>query len=379
MQIMGKFSFFILTTLLLAGFFATKNTSIAQELHNNNQGEWKARVIEVLKEEQVLVPGTEIKTWYQKIKAEILEGEKKGSIIEVENDFVRLKKGDKFFVNYLITVEGRELYLMGEPYRLGTIYFFITLFIAVVIIFGGKDGFRSLFSLFGSFAVIILLMLPILLKGYSPTITIVFFASVILALSMYITHGWNRVTHSAFIGTFITIVFVIILSQIGVNIGKLSGFASDEALYLNINSNGMLNISGLLLGAIIIGVLGILDDISITQSAAVKEFFSLEKSKTNVYKKALKIGKEHVGALVNTLALAYTGASLPLLLLFYQSAMPITTILNREIFATEIIRTIVGSIGLILAVPISTAIAIMLYREDDNKGEFHHYGHKHSS
>ncbi len=352
----------------------------AQELYNDQQGEWKVKVVEIIKEEEVLVPGTEVNTWYQVLKAEILEGERKGERVEVENDFLRLKVGDKFYINYLVTVEGRELYLMGEPYRLDILIYFLILFVITVLVFGGKDGFRSLFSLFGSFAVLIIFLLPMLLEGHSPVFTIVGFASVILALSMYITHGWNRVTHAAFIGTFITIIIVIILSKIGVATANLSGFASDEALYLNINSGGTLNISGLLLGAIIIGVLGILDDISITQSAAVRELFasSPSSSKREIYNRAIRIGREHVGALVNTLALAYAGASLPLLMLFYQSALPISTILNREIFATEIIRTIVGSIGLILAVPLSTLTAIILYKKGDNeniKTHSHHHHH----
>lgn len=354
----------------------------AQAIHNDLQGEWKAKVLEVVFEEEQIIPGTEVLTWYQELRVELLEGYKEGEEVIVKNDFHRLKKGDKFYVNYLITVNGDEFYVAGEPYRINVLLFFVALFFATILIFGRKDGIRSIISLMGSFLVLIFLMIPFLLNGYPPVPTIVVFSALMLASAMYITHGWNKVTHSAFLGTVITIVVVSILAKIGVEIGKLSGFASDEALYLNINSGGTLDLSGILLGSIIIGALGILDDIAITQAAAVRELFHLAPNSTRkeIYTKALRIGKEHVGALVNTLALAYAGASLPLLLLFSQSTIPTLTIINREIFATEIIRTVAGSIGLILAVPLATLIAVFLLkstRDEDTGEEIHSHAHFH--
>ncbi len=372
----------ILPVLFVFFFFFLTSFSFvsAQAIHNDLQGEWKAKVLEVMFEEEQIIPGTEVLTWYQELRVELLEGYKEGEEVIVKNDFHRLKKGDKFYVNYLITVNGEEFYVAGEPYRINVLIFFTLLFFATILIFGKKDGIRSIVSLLGSFLVLIFLMLPFLLKGYPPVPTIVIFSALMLASAMYITHGWNRVTHSAFLGTVITIVVVSILAKIGVEVGKLSGFASDEALYLNINSGGTLDLSGILLGSIIIGALGILDDIAITQAAAVRELFHLapNESRKEIYTKALRIGKEHVGALVNTLALAYAGASLPLLLLFSQSEISTITIMNREIFATEVIRTVAGSIGLILAVPLATLIAVVLLKKekDDNLDKGSH-GHAH--
>ncbi len=146
--------------------------------------------------------------------------------------------------------------------------------------------------------------------------------------------------------------------------------------------------AGLLLGGILIGVLGVLDDIAITQAAVVSELYGSAKhlSKKEIYMSALRVGKEHVGALVNTLALAYTGASLPLLLLFSTADASTSSIINQEIFATEIIRTIVGSIGLILTVPITTLLAVYFLKDYKGKvvgGHSHMHsqhadGHAHS-
>ncbi len=131
----------------------------------------------------------------------------------------------------------------------------------------------------------------------------------------------------------------------------------------------MLDLSGLLLGAIIIGILGILDDISITQSATVRELYNANPnlSVKDVYNRAFSVGKEHMVSLVNTLTLAYAGAALPLLLLFSQSEEDIFLLINKEIFATEITRTLIGSIGLILAVPITTILASIMLSKESNK------------
>lgn len=183
----------------------------------------------------------------------------------------------------------------------------------------------------------------------------------------------------AFTGTVMAVILTGVLAYLGVELASLSGFASDEAVYLNFNTRGTLDFAGLLLGGIMIGVLGVLDDITITQAAIVSELYNSAShlSRKEVYMKAIRVGKEHVGALVNTLALAYTGASLPLLLLFSTSDSSMGSIINQEIFATEIIRTTVGSIGLVLTVPITTLLAVYLLKGYKGKHHAHVHAHPH--
>lgn len=323
---------------------------------------WRAKVEEVLIEEQRHLPGLNITSLYQSLRAQILEGPRENDIAIVENDYIPLRAGDKFFLSYLVTINGDELYTVKELDRKGAIYFFMALFVLVILVFGGLQGLRSLIGLAGSFFVILYFILPKLLAGASPMLTSIAFSILILVFAIYVTHGINRKSSAALAGTIITIVLSAVLAHFAVVATKLSGFIEDSAVFLNLQTGGRLNFQGLLLGAIIIGTLGILDDISITQTSAVEEIVKMDKklSHKEVYARAMRIGKDHVGAIVNTLALAYAGAALPLLLLFYDSGESPVMILNREIFATEIIRTIVGSIGIILAVPITTAIAIML-------------------
>lgn len=367
--------------LLIAGFFGVAEKANAQELHQDVQGTVKAKITEITLDEIVQVPGTNVTTPHQLLKAEIIEGEEKGKIIEIENDFYQAKKGQVYFVNFIRTIEGQEIYRLGEPDRITGIYIIIAIFIGVVLFFGRSQGLRSLFSLAVGFSLIIGFLLPQLLKGGSPVFLSIVTAIIILAFAIFSTHGFNKVTIAAFLGTSVSSAITGIFAFLAVKGLILTGYTSDETTYLNIATSGELSISGLLLGAIIIGALGVLDDIAITQASVVRELKLAAPHMTDkaIFKSALRVGREHVGALINTLALAYVGASLPLLLLFYGTSAPFAEILNREVFATEIVRTIAGSIGLILAVPITTWLSTYLFRSkafskvSDTEVHAHHH------
>jgi len=309
---------------------------------------------------------------YQVILADLLSGPKKGERVEVVNDHLKLKAGDTFFLQYVEDFEGRESYQALDRDRLPTLLGLFVLFALAILALGGKQGLRSLLSLAGSFFVILYVLLPQLLQGAPPVLLSTVVAAFVLVLALYSTHGWRRTTHAAFLGTISTVALTGILATLSVRLAELSGFSSDEAVYLNSQLGGTLDARGLLLGGIIIGILGVLDDIAITQSSVVAELKSAagHLSGREIYARALRVGKEHVGALVNTLALAYAGSALPLLLLFVSDRTPPLVALNSELVATEIVRTIVGSIGLIMAVPITTALAVIMVKPGDE-------GHKH--
>lgn len=349
----------------------------AQELHNDTQGVYAAEVVEVLHEEDTTVPGTDVAVTIQTLRAEVLEGPLEGQVIEVENDYIPLEAGENFFLNHLRTINGDDIYSVREPDRRGVLLIFTLIFVLSFIALTGWKGVKSLLSLVLSFGLIFYFLLPRLLEGWNPVFASSIFAVGVLALVMYLTHGWNGRTHAAFLGTSIAIFVTVILARIAVSAAHLSGFISDEAVYLNLDASGTLSLSGLLLGGIIIGTIGVLDDIAITQSAVVHELKTLKESlsQKEIFARALRVGKEHLGALVNTLALAYAGSSLPLLLIFTISEESPWRLLNREIFATEIIRTLVGSMGLILAVPITTALALWLVKKGSGASHAHHHHH----
>lgn len=341
----------------------------------------EAKVLHVVSYEEEDIASTGIKDKSQKIEVEILEGDKKGNTLTIDNDYIMLEEGDKFFLYHSVDgISGREAYSVKDIDRRPTILLFILLFVIVVLVFSGKQGVRSLLGLLGSFFVITYVLIPSLLKGYPPILTSIVVATIILFLAIYFTHGFNRISTVAFTGTVLAVVITGVLAFVGVTLARFTGVVTEESFYLSLNTNGALDFTGLLLGGIMIGVLGVLDDIAVTQAAVVRELYSSAShlSHKDVYKKALGVGKEHVGALVNTLALAYTGASLPLLLLFSSANSNGFSVINQEIFATEIIRTIVGSIGLILTVPITTLLAVYMLKE--YKGKVlpnKHIGHSH--
>ncbi len=328
----------------------------------------KAQVRQILSQTEEVAEDTGMKVTKQIISLEFLEGEDKGEELTLENDFIVLREGDKVILSLFVDDDGSKIYSVRDVDRSWVLLIFLALFVGVIIIFSGKQGIRSLFSLAGSFFIIFYILLPSLVNGYPPILTSVVLASVILSLAIFLTHGFNRESLVAFLGTVLAVVLTGILAYWGVEWGRLSGLSADESVYLDVSTKGALNFSGLLLGGIIIGVLGVLDDIAITQTVVVSEIYRSGESLSpwSAYRRALRIGKEHVGAMVNTLALAYTGASLPLLLLLTVNRTDsVANLINREIFATEIIRTIIGSIGLILAVPITTLLAVFILRRKD--------------
>lgn len=355
---MKKFlSLFIFLLIFIPGSLVFGEGNIPQE------NIWKAEVVEVIKDDTKVFPGTDQVEEFQILKVKILEGASEGKEVEVENDYLALRKGEKFYLIETLGETGEYNYAVKDKYRLPAIYFFLALFLVCLFAFGGIQGLRGLLSLIGSMVLIIFVLLPGLLEGYSPIIVTLAVSSLIIILGSYVTHGFNRTTSSAVIGMIFTVIFTGFLAYIGTFWAGLSGFESEEAVYLNWNTGGSIDLVGLLLGGMIIGLLGVLYDVAIGQAVSVEELREVAPhlSRTEILKRVLRIGREHTGALVNTLAIAYVGASLPLLLLLYGNQdFTINQIINREIFATEIMRTLIGSIGLVLAVPITSVISVFM-------------------
>lgn len=327
----------------------------------------KAKTVSVTDQGIEQLPGTTVSTPSQMLTAEVLSGIQKGETVTFRNDFTQLKKGDVFYLRHIVSPsEGTEFYSVADPYRLHVLLILGLVFVALVFLFGGLQGMRGLLSLTGSLLLIFYLLLPGISMGFPPVAVAIGIASLIIVVGSYITHGFNRTTSAAVIGMIGTVIVTGLAAWYVVHAAVLSGYSSEDSAYLNFQSGGTIDLVGLLLGGILIGLLGVLYDIAIGQAVAVEELMRAGSHLTRkeVYLRALRIGREHIGALVNTLAIAYVGASLPLfLLLEYSSASP-GYILNGEVLATEIVRILIGSSGLVLAVPVTTAIAVyMISRE----------------
>lgn len=303
-------------------------------------------------------------------------------VVTIENDTISFRKGDKIYVEKTTDDSGVDHFAFAEAYRLPILFWLALLFVIVSIGVGGKQGARGLLSLLGSLFVIGGFLLPEMAKGHSPLLISIIASGVIIIAGSYITHGFNRTTTAAVLGMLITISGTGVLAWLAVNGSHFSGLASDEALFLRVQQTNM-DLGGLLLGGILIGLLGVLYDAAIGQAVFVEELFGEDGAKSikTVWRQAMRVGREHIGALVDTLAIAYVGASLPLFLLFYTNistkAEPMLYLLNKEFFSSEILRILIGSIGLILAVPITTLVSIYMLRHSPKREGVTAHGHHH--
>ncbi|OGG85911.1 hypothetical protein A2392_00680 [Candidatus Kaiserbacteria bacterium RIFOXYB1_FULL_46_14] len=352
----------------------------AQTAYEELQAILRAEVVTISDERTERIMGTEAMTTVQTVQARLLEGERSGDVVTFENDLIMLKNGDRIYLSHLRDINGREIFILKDVDRGSGLLFLFGLFVALLLWFAGKQGLRALGSLLLSIIGIVFILLPALLAGYDPILMSLLISAVILALALFGTHGFNALSSIAFGGTVLAVLATSALAWLFVSGLRLSGYGSDASVYLNFATDGQLDLSGLLLGSIIIGVLGVLDDISITQASVVRELRAANNSlgSFELYQRALRVGRDHVGSLVNTLALAYVGAALPLVLLFSTSNAPLYFTLNQEVIAAELTRILIGSIGLILAVPITTAIAAWWFGsrvvlETDNEGHHHHH------
>ncbi len=362
----------IILPLLLINFYSFAFPLRAQEIPSVGSEEVvRARVLTIIAEEEKtrsITPDISAQVRVQTLEAEILEGAQKGKKVLFENNNLPLAEGERFLLYRLTQTDGSEYYNVQDPERRGALLALVAIFIIVVLLFGGWQGFRSLLALAGSGFMITSVLFPQLLNGAPPLLVGTAVSITILTLAILITHGLNRTSFIALTGALTTIIIAIFFAEWAVQITKLTGLVEETNIYLNTETGGTLDFQGLLLSAIVIGILGILDDVAITQAAAAQEIATAGPtlSKKEIYRKALRVGREHVGALVNTLALAYAGASLPLLLLFSKSGAPPLAV-NMEIFAAEIVRTVIGSLAIILTVPITTALAVWWPGRDGGK------------
>lgn len=319
----------------------------------------KAKVLNASASVTSVIEGTGVKEKTQTVTVQVLEGHDQGVTTTFENDFTQVATGDIVYVRHSVGGFDVEMWSISDPYRLDVLLVVAITFLILLLIFGGIQGIRGLASLLGSLVLIFYLLIPGIYSGFSPILISIGVASLIIVLGSYITHGFNRTTTVAMLGMVVTVIVTGVATYIAIHAAQLSGFTSEQNVYLNFNTDGRINQVGLLFGGIMIGLLGVLYDIAIGQAIAVEELIraGAHYTRKQVFDRAMRIGKEHIGALVNTLAIAYVGASLPLLLLLKQADVSVSYLLNGEIFATEILRILMGSIGLVLAVPITTLLA----------------------
>jgi len=355
---------FLMFLFLILPLFALAQN---KEEYNNNEQIFEAKVEKILEERKFKRDdGSEV--IQQNIQLKGLHGQWKDKEIFFQGiddyEVVSANKyevGDKVLVAFN-SVNGEAKYYIIDYVRHQRLWWLLIFFIGVVIWVGGWKGVRSLIGLFLTFLIIIKLVVPKILAGGNPLLISIFGSLLILVSIIYLVEGFNKRSHLAILSILISLTIVGIGSIIFTKILRLTGMSQEEAMFLVDYGKGMINFKGLLLAGILIGALGVLDDVVISQITAVEEIKSanVKLNTSQVYRKAMKIGVSHMSSMVNTLFLAYASVSLPLLLLFNIKQPPFLyfhQVINNEMIATEIMRALVGSIGIILSVPISTFLA----------------------
>src|SRR3989338_4683607 len=308
----------------------------------------------------------------QTVEVKINSGSRECQKIQIENDdslLVTPRKftvGDKIIVENVILSDGADNFYISEYDRSGALFWLFAVFLLVVILVASWQGLGSIVGMFFSFLILFKFVLPGILDGADPVNTAILGALFIIPATFYASHGFSRKTTIAVAGTILTLVITGFLATFFADWAHLSGLASDETSFLKLDTANKINFSGLVLAGMIISILGILDDIIISQASVVQQLKNAKEKITfrELYLRAMSVGRDHISSMVNTLILVYTGASLPLLILFLDRSRQFMEVISYEFLTEEIIRTLIGSIGLILAVPVTTLLACFLLKHD---------------
>jgi uncharacterized membrane protein len=340
----------------------------------------RARIVEVV-ETGTITLGDHTQP-YQILRIHLLEGPYAGRQVlidygqrQIRPAGLELNPGEQVLVTVGTDPDGNLTAYFTDYVRNAPLLWLFATFVLFSILISGWKGIRSLIGMAFSLLIIIRYIVPQILAGEDPVLVSITGAFILMAVTLYLVYGWTLKTHAAVAGMMIALLITGLLSRYFADLTRLTGFSSEEATFLIQQSTVDINLRGLVLGGMLIGALGVLDDLVATQASAV---FELRRANPDLdlkglYRSAMRIGQDHVAATINTLVLAYTGAALPLLLLFSLSGESFAFLVNLEFVTEEIVRTLVGSLGLITSVPITTLLATLLALYDHKLGRFRRF------
>ncbi|AIR99324.1 hypothetical protein SGLAU_16790 [Streptomyces glaucescens] len=277
----------------------------------------------------------------------------------------QLEQGQEVIVAYEPSAPRDLQYSVTDVNRRLPMALLAGLFALAVVVVGRLRGVMALIALAISFLVLNFFILPAILQGSNPLLVAVIGASAIMLIALYLCHGLSARTSVAVLGTLISLLLIGLLGSLFIGWAALTGNTDDNTGLIH-GLYPSIDMSGLLLAGVIIGSLGVLDDVTVTQTSAVWELHEANPAmgRRGLYRAAIRIGRDHIASVVNTLVLAYAGAALPLLLLFSIAQSSVGAVANSELVAEEIARTLVGSIGLVASVPVTTALAALVVSAD---------------
>jgi len=326
----------------------------------------EGRVTQVLAEERSQAEEGGETGFIQTLLVEITRGAGRGEQIEIRNGEQtvllaenRARPGDRVLIDRTRDPDGVDVYTVNDFIRWPALLTLALMFGLATVLVGGWVGLRALVSMGFSVLIIAFFIVPGILAGHDPLIICVLGAAALMTATLYLTYGWTWKTHAALMALGISLLITSLLSAFFVSWARLSGYGSESAMFLRLSVGIQIDMRGVLLGSIVLGALGVLDDVTTNQASVV---FQLKRAAPDLgwfdlFRHSMVVGRDHIAAVVNTLLLAYVGASLTLLLLVAAQDVPLDHMINQAFVAEEVVRTLAGSLGLVLATPITSLIA----------------------
>lgn len=357
---------YILTAIIVLNLFFLGPGSVLDAVANTVTFEGKVLAVE---DKEVLVSsGGEI--LLQEVSIRISNGPEKGRIITLTNALtghpyfdLNVKPGDSVVIQQEPGAEA-EQYFISDYARQRPLAVIVGLFALTLVVIGGLKGLKAVITLIIMGVGIVYVVLPLILKGYNPLLVTVGLCSLLAGLFLIFVSGWNKKTLVATLGSIGGLVIAGILAFIVGRASFLSGLASDEAQILQFSS-GNLDFQGLLFSGMIIGALGAILDVGVGIASSMEQILEADPTAdmTTFLRRGMAVGQDMLVTMSNTLILAYVGSSLPLLLLFFLHDTPWSSVVNLEMIAAEVVRAMVGSIGLALAIPLTVVLSCLIFQK----------------
>lgn len=314
-------------------------------------------------------PGGELQQVRQSVEVKILSGSHKSEKVLIDNMLmgnpaydINLKKGDKVILHAEHDNGGGVNFFIADKHRVGALYFLTGLFVVLLLAIGKKKGLLSLVSIFVTLGLIFWVLTPLILSGFNPILATVLICVLSSIIAMYLVGGLNAKSTAAILGTVISLVIAGLLSIFVIKIASLTGFSSEESMFL-FSAHPDLNFVGVLASAMIIGALGAVMDIGMSISSTVNELFvsNPQMEARGLFDSGMNVGRDIIGTMANTLILAYLGSALSLVLL--SNNIDMQKFFNLNQVATEISSALIGSVAIVICVPLSAIIAAYLIKK----------------
>ncbi|HKY51204.1 MAG TPA: YibE/F family protein [Candidatus Limnocylindria bacterium] len=359
-----------LRTGLVAALAALALTACADWNRGEGGAVIDAHVVRVLETGDRNPEPTGVRLPFQRVELQLDGGLFRGDVVVVEwggrralNSGGFVRAGDRVLVTE--TREGQDRrYTIEEIVRLPALLPFGLFLFAALIAVARRKGLLAIAGLASSVAVFLLAIVPALQRGGDPLVPTLLGAAAVVTVSVFVVHGFNWKSLAALLGTYVGLVIVALIGVVGVAALRITGLGSEDQIFLSIGTEGRIDMQRLVLAGVIVGSLGALVDMAVGQASATMEIAAAHQriEPRALFRSALNVGEDHIGSLVNTLALAYFGGAMPLILLLSLGFQPLSVALNSEGIVESVLTVLAASVGLVLCVPVTTAIAVLLFR-----------------